>query len=90
MKFKWPVSLADPATNSNTLPVVQSHASFPGYGPSSEIRPGGIWMICAPITSSLCAQVMQQSKGRGNQNANSILSHHSGLFENWETGFPFL
>ena len=75
MKFKWPVSLADPAINSNTTTLVQSQASFPGYDPSSKILPGGIWIIGAPITSSLFAHMMQHSKGQGTQNASSILSH---------------
>lgn len=85
MKFKWPVSLADPATNSNVLTLVQSQASFPGYGPSSKTLPGGIWIIRAPITS-LCVHVMQESRGQGNPNASSIPNHQSGLFENWKTG----
>lgn len=42
MKFKWPVSSADAATNSNTVTLVQSQASFPGYDPLSKILPGGI------------------------------------------------
>lgn len=86
MKFKWPVSLAGLAPNSNMVTLVQSRASFPGCVPSSKLLPGGIWIIRAPITSSLCAHMMQQSKGQGNPNVGSILNHQSGLFENWKTG----
>ena len=45
-----------------------------------------VFGLGAPITSSLCAHMMQHSKGQGNQNASSILSHQWGFSENWKTG----